>query len=200
MGLLGPADLALCHGRRRERRAGRGLCRRLLSHFRRRNLALATPPPVAPALRPSGVQPRSASCPLVGPTGPALRLTAMLNGAHGPAEGLAALAARADPQLAPAAAARPQAPRFLGDHVDAENEHFLDSTGGTGDTALDGALCTRQRLSAGPGRQPGPLHFLGAPWLTEVDRQRQLCVGDDQRGNPALARGLSQIYALSRRR
>ena len=168
MGLLGPADLALCRGRRRERRALHGLCRRLLRHFRCRSLALATPPPVTPALRPSGVQARSAARLLVGPPRPPLSLPAVLQCARAPAEGLAALAARTDPQLTAAATAQPQAPRFLGDHGDAENERFLDSVDETGDTALDGARSTRQRLSAGLGVQPGPCTFLGRPSPTRA--------------------------------
>jgi hypothetical protein len=171
-----------------------------LRHFRRRKLALVALPSVAPALRPSRVQARSAVGLLVGAAGPALGLAALLGGARGPAEHLAALAARTDPQLAPAAAAQPQAPGFLGGHGDAENEHFLDSTDETSDTAPRRRLVSRQRLPAGLGVQPGPCTFLGGPSLPEQQSRQQLCGGDHGRGIPAFARGLSQIHALSGRR
>src|SRR5688572_31992071 len=83
----------------------------------------------------------------------------MLRGARRPAERLAALTVRTDPQLNAAAAAEPQSPDFLGGHGDAEDEHFLDSTDATGDTALDGALCTRQRCQQGLGGNPGLCTF-----------------------------------------
>jgi hypothetical protein len=160
-GLLALFDEAL---RRRQGlgcRPRRGLCRRLLSHFRCRKLVFTAELPIAVALHSGCMQPGTAQGALVASRRLTLGVSPMRCRAHRRTEALPPVAVATQPDLLPAMATQQQSKGLGGVHRSAEVSRFLDDDVDTGDTrtrwrSFSAALASKARAATRALRILGP--------------------------------------------